>query len=968
MARSRTRVLPILIAVLACVLATPLAFAQTGAGSMAGRVVDATGAALPGVTVTATNTATGFNRSTTTGPEGRYTFPSLPIGTYNVTAELSGFSTVVTKGVDVQVATERTVNITLKQTTASEQITVTAQAPLISETPAVGTVVDQKEIQNLPLNGRQFANLGTLAPGTNLATNSDPTKPDQLVIAVNGGTGRNMNYLIDGGDNTDDTIGGALQNYNLEAVQEFKVQTMEYKAEFGRSTGGVLTVVTKGGTNELSGSAFGFFRDKSFNSETESEKVAGIGKQPYKRDQYGFSLGGPFIKDRWHYFITWEHTKKDTAYTVTSDELPQFNGQAFATPLKNDLITAKTALDVSARQYLQVRYGYQKVSEKYGQSPAVAPTALGTLTNKYSSLLAGDNVQLGSSKLNEFLFQYSKFDDVIAPDSNLPTLYYPNGAVDGQNPNTPQDTHQKKYQFKDDFSWSQTLFGSHHDFKVGVGYIDEPTLSGGFSSGTTGQYFLLTADPKGPVGEITVYKGNLGQSTPIKEYNGYAQDDWSVNTKLTVNAGLRYDLWTGYDLNQNPNPIWQVLTTQTKYNEAYLQRFRGSSGLKNDTNNVSPRIGMSYDLKGDGRNIIRGGYGRYYQMPYTNATILFPASAIQSTYGVSYDLVGSGPNGAILNPDGSVFHIGQPLPPGGEASGIPPNEVASPDIRTPYSDQASLGYSWQMSPAVGFTTEVVDSEYRDIPYRFRANPKDPTTGKRRFPQFGNFRIWEGNGRAKYRGANLGTHVRVSQALELQGFYTYSKTTGNVLVGADEFRLTGVDWQPDLRGGPVKDVSVDPYNPLCRQCFGPLASDARHRVTLSAVYKAPLGFTVSTLARYHSATPYMIWSHADISCGPDTPNCKDGFNLDLPPGVSHVNSGRAGSFSQIDARVGKDFSFGRTGLELIFEAFNIFNAKNPSGFVDIVDASGNHHLEATRFAGDPNQGEQRLFQLGARVRF
>jgi hypothetical protein len=266
-----------------------------------------------------------------------------------------------------------------------------------------------------------------------------------------------------------------------------------------------------------------------------------------------------------------------------------------------------------------------------------------------------------------------------------------------------------------------------------------------------------------------------------------------------------------------------------------------------------------------------------------------------------------------------------------------------------------------VNPWLGFTTEVVHIDYRDLPFRFKGNPIDPSTGQRRFPQFGNFRIWYGKGKGRYNGVNLGTHARLGQKLELQGFYTYSKMTGNTLVGADEFRLTGTDWQPDIKGGPAKDVSVNPYDPLCGACIGPLATDARHRVTLSAVYKAPMGFSVSSLLRYHSGTPYMIWSGADISCGPDRPNCQDGFTLDLPPGVTHVNAGRGAKFSQLDARVGKEFTFGAgVGIELIAEAFNIFNSKNPSGYIS--------NGTAIRFAGDPNQGEQRLFQLGTRVHF
>lgn len=1005
MARPQTRAIALALALIACLFAATAALAQTSSGAVTGRIVDATGAALPGVTVTATNTKTGFTRSVVTDAEGRYSFPALPVGTYNVSAELQGFTTVTTRGVDVQVATPSTINVTLKQAAVAEQITVTAEAPLVSTTPAIGTVVSEKEIENLPLNGRQFANLGTLAPGTGLAINSDPTKPDQMVIAVNGGTGRNMNYLIDGGDNTDDTIGGALQNFNLEAVQEFKVQTQQYKAEYGRSTAGVLTVVTKGGTNDLSGSLFEYGRRRSLNSITETEKLSGLPKGDYKRDQYGFALGGPIVKDKAHFFVTWEHTKKDTAFSVDPDIFPQYSGQSFPLPLKNDLVTAKSTVDINAKQFLQVRFGYQKVTEKYGASPVVAPDALGDLTNKYSSILAGHNWQIGSDKLNELLVQWSKFDNTIIPESNLPTFYFASGGVAGQNPNTPQDTHQKKRQFKDDFSWSSSLFGSHHDFKTGLNYIDEPVLSGGFSSGTTGQFTFNGNDPTSTVDHITFFSGNLGQSTPIKEYSGYVQDDWTVNPKLTFNVGVRYDLWRGYDLDQSNNPIWQVLTTQTKYNEGYLQDFRGSSGLKNDTNNWSPRLGFSYDLHGDAKNIVRAGFGRYYQMPYTNATILFPASAIQSTYGVSYDLGGSN-GGPVLNDNGTVFHYGQPLPTRGIIAGgaLAPNEVASPTLAAPYSDQASLGYSWQASPWLGFSAEGVHINYRDLPYRFRGNPIDPTTGDKRFPQFGDFRIWYGNGEAKYQGFNLGTHARLGDTLLLQGFYTYSKTTGNVLVGADEFRLTATDWQPGFSGGGIKDVSVNPLDPQCSYCFGPLASDARHRVTMSAVYKAPYGISVSGMYRYHSGTPFFAFSGVDLKsseCSVCTGS--DGFKVDLPNAhyaalvglngaVTSVNSLRGPSFQQFDVRLAKDFALSRgVGVELMLEGFNLFNEKNPTGLngrmfdrrftqadadagkIPAGYAVGDPHPnpafgQVNSYAGDPGRGEQRLFQIGARVHF
>ncbi|HEX3525597.1 MAG TPA: TonB-dependent receptor [Thermoanaerobaculia bacterium] len=959
-------IVAILLALVALAALVPGASAQTG-GVIAGKVQGKDNAPLPGVTVTASNKDTGLDRSTTSESTGAFQLPSLPPGTYTVKAELEGFATVTVSDVKVNVAVTRNLEISMSSSNVQEAITVVDEAPLVQTTPSIGAVVSQEQLENLPLNGRQFANLAILAPGTALSYNSDPTKPGQLTVALNGGSGRNVNFIIDGGDNTDDTIGGALQNFNLESVQEFNIQTQQYKAEYGRSTGGVLTVVTKSGTNQLQGSAWGFYRKDSLNSKTETEKLSGLDKQAYERKQYGASLGGPIVKDKVHFFATYEKTDRATNYIVNTPLLPADNGKSFPTPFKDDLATAKLTWDVSPKQYLQVRYGYQKNTDKYGASPLAAPDSLGTVTNKYSSILAGHTLQLGADSLNELVFQYTKFDNLISADSNDPTIYYPSGVHLGQNINTPQSTQQVKYQYKDDLSFARTLFGRANQIKLGVAYIHEPTLGGDFSTGLNGQYTLKSDTLGSPVTDITFFGGFFGEKTPVDEYSIYAQNDILVSDHLTVNVGLRYDYWSGFDLNQTSNPIWQELSKQTKYNEFYLRDFQGGKGgvLKNDKNNFAPRLGFTYDLGGNGQRLLHGGWGIYYDFPYTNATILFPSAAVQSDYGVVYNVKGPPPplgDGIIRNPDGSLFQPGQPLPPNQLPSSQipPPNEVASPTLQTPYSAQGSLGYSWQATSWLGLNVEGVAINYRHIPYRFRANPVDPSTGARRFPDFGNFRLWYGNGEATYRGVNLSGRARVSDRLEIQGFYTYSQTNGNVLAGADEFRITDAAHQSDV-GGSRRDVSVNPLNPQCSACFGPLDTDARHRITLSAVYRANWGINVSGMLRYRSATPYTVFVSDPTKDGDPPKDVNgDGFAYDLPPGT-HVNSKRGASFSQVDLRVGKEFKFGgEYGVELIAEVFNLFNEKNPAGF--------NRFGQATVYAGDPLQGEQRLAQLGLRLHF
>src|SRR5205814_4111325 len=352
----------------------------------------------------------------------------------------------------------------------------------------------------------------------------------------------------------------------------------------------------------------------------------------------------------------------------------------------------------------------------------------------------------------------------------------------------------------------------------------------------------------------------FGDKTPIKQYNGYFQDDIGVNKNLTVNAGLRYDLWTGYKINQSTNPNWIGLTSaaiQQKYTESYIQDFAGGKTTSDDRNNWGPRLGFSYDLHADSRNIIRGGIGRYYDFPYTNATILFPAGAVQSQFGPIY--VFEDPAG-IKNANGSFFRPGiDPLPQPNQAPplGHVTRELASPTLKTPYSDQISLGYSTEISPALGLNFEVVSARYKDIPFRFRANPIDPATGKRRFSAFApsNFRLWYGKGHAEYDGFNVGFHSRLGSNFEAQGFYTYSKSRGNILAGADEFRVTDAGWQTDT----IRDTSVNPLNPDCNACNGPLDTDATHRITLSTVYRAPFGINLSGIVRYHSAFPYTVYA-------------------------------------------------------------------------------------------------------------
>jgi hypothetical protein len=416
---------------IALMLASSLAaFAQQTTGNITGRALDPQGAAMPGVTVTARNPETGFTRSAVSDAEGVYRLSALPIGTYDLTVQLSGFSTIERKAIVVSVGQTVELNFDLTVAKVSESITVTGETPLVETgSSSVGGVVDVQNIESLPLNGRQFANLALTIPGVGLGFHSDPTKSTQFSPQIAGGNGRNVNYQIDGGDNNDDTVGGLLQLFPLEAIQEFNFQTARYKAEYGRSNGGVMNIVTKSGTNQFQGSGFTLFRDGAMNAKTETEQLNELEKQDYRRYQFGGSFGGPIMLNRAHFFAAAERTQLDTKQAVdTAGLFPNEDG-IFTIPVRENLVTAKATMNLDTSQYLAVRYGRNTNSQPYGAGPTAPVNNWGESTNQFNSINVNHNWVLGGSRLNEFIFQYADFSNAITANSLDPYQIFPNGVT-----------------------------------------------------------------------------------------------------------------------------------------------------------------------------------------------------------------------------------------------------------------------------------------------------------------------------------------------------------------------------------------------------------------------------------------------------------------------------------------------------------------------------------------------------------
>ena len=978
-----------MIALGAFALSATSAAAQQTTGNIQGRIVDAQKAAVPGVTVTAKSASTGFTRTEVSDAEGVYRLNALPVGTYDVHAELAGFSPYDAKAIVVNVSSTVDLNVDLKLAGVAESVKVTAETPLIqTSSSSVGGVVDTSKIESLPLNGRQFANLAATIPGVGLGFHSDPTKSTQYSPQIAGGNGRNLNYQIDGGDNNDDTVGGLLQLFPLEAIQEFNLITQRYKAEYGRSNGGVMNIVTKSGTNAWQGSFFELARDTKMNAKTETEKLSNIDKQKYRRNQFGGSFGGRIVKDKAHFFGAVEQTNQDTFQAVDLKGLFTGNG-VYATPYRETLLTGKATANVSPSQYLSVRYGYNKNSQPYGVTPNSPPPAWGLSGNEFNSINLNHNWVLGGAKLNEFIFQYADFANAITANSLDPAQDFPNRVTVGQNLNTPQATQQKKWQFRDDFSWHLTGMGSH-DLKSGVNFINEPRLFLTFNTGTGGySYTHLDNNINGPISSVTKNGGSAEANTPMKQYAAYIQDDWRVTNKLTLNLGFRYDALTGMAIDQTKNPNFLILDRAAK-----AGALAGIAGFENfgktpkeDKNNFQPRAGFAYDVRGNGKDVIRGGWGRYYDFGYTNANILF--AAVNATgVGAGTVFAVNNSNG-IKNPDGSFFKVSDPISniQGlNEAGGALPlnSHIASPRIKQPYADQTSFGWSHQLDSATAIDVDYVHSDGKDLGWRPALNQRDGNpAGPRHYSTLlaaygtfspASFTIDISNGKSRYDGVNFGIRRRMQHRVGFTAWYSLSKAEGTTGNGADE-----------LSTGNIQN-HLDPFSAVQ---FGPSGrTDARHRSTITATVEAPLGIMIAPIFRYRSALPIVMTEGVDLNQNGANNDIAteafafDGFDSNHNPIVKSlgacttINCGRGTPLSTVSLRVSKSFKLmGTARIDAIGEVFNLFNALNPGGFIGrknlgtITSKTPNpDFLRPTVYAGDFQQPEQRIGQIGFRFSF
>ncbi|HTM04669.1 MAG TPA: TonB-dependent receptor [Vicinamibacterales bacterium] len=966
----------------ASVLASPLpARAQLTTGTISGRIVDAQGAAIPGVTVEAADGETGFVRTDTTDTAGTYRLAALPAGKYEVKASLQGFEPFDRTPVDVNIATTTTIDVKLAVARVSERVTVTAPTPLIStSSSSLGEVVDINRVQGLPLNGRQFANLAATVPGVGLGFHSDVSKSAQYAPQISGGNGRNVNYIVDGGDNNDDTVGGLLQMFPLEAIQEFKLVTQRFDAEYGRSNGAVLNVVTKSGTNTLHGSWFTSGRDDALNARTFTEKQQQVAKQDYSRYQYGGSVGGPIRKDKIFFFGAYEGTNQHTVQSVNTQGIFADGSGVFPVEFREQMGTTKVTANLSNAQYLAVRYGFDHNTQPNGATPVNAHSTWVTSTNDFHSLNANHNWITGPASLNEFVFQYSRFVNDIPVDAPGPSILFAS-FLGGTNVTAPQRTEQVKWQFRDDYSRTTGGPGISHELHVGLNVINEPRLFISTESGKYGVYSLAGPDVNGGVASVFQAGGNLSFNQPLTMYGLYTQDDWRATPRLTLNLGVRWDYVAGLPIDQGKSSNFQRLQAAGQAGQLAGYPLLSDFGKspRGDIDNVQPRFGAVYDLRGNGRDILRGGWGIYTDFAYTASNVLMAALDGLGGGGITYQSPFS-PTG-LLKEDGTLFRVTDPIDSIYYLNTVDPakpvaGEVASPRLEQPYSRQTTAGWEHAVGGATSVSVDYARVEGRDLNMRVRPNVL--VNGKLALADIGvqppnnTFRVAISKGQSLYNAMIVGVRQRMSHHVDLDASYTLAKATSSIGTAYDE-----------VAQNIIQNIA-DPFNAM--ENAPSTRTDARHRVTISAIVEAPLGIRVAPVVFYRSALPINTIDQQDpnLDGNRNDPTALAykfvGVNADGTPRIEEtgpctvVNCSRRAPFSQVNMRVSRSFTLGAgVHLEAIAEVFNLFNAKNPSLPVSTFRTARSgallsNFMMPSAYAGDVGQPEQRIGQLGVRLTF
>jgi outer membrane receptor for ferrienterochelin and colicin len=861
---------PIVTAVLCALVVCSAAFAQsvnTTTGSIAGTVRDDKGVGLPGVAITTTRLDTGLTRTTYTDNGGAYSVTLLPPGDYRVIAELQGLGKAEVGRVTVLLGSTTRTDVTLAPQ-ITEAMTVSAVAPIIdTQSTALSQVVTNQQIDTLPLLGRDFRSLAMLTPGVSVGSY------DTSAITANGARPLSTDYNIDGASSNNDFFGQQTGGsrppftFSQAAIKEFQVIRTQYDAEYGRGVGAVVNAITKSGTNQFHGSAFYFQRNESWASSRSTTINADIGGTTYKLPisdsflamtvkQPGFVFGGPIVKDKLFFFVGYDGMTQSQPVVIGND-MRTYSEFAALTPDQQQIALSKIQNSVGAPYEAGLNYNVDNDLKTYlvkfdGNLGVNHHWSLRDNITRYNTDNSGSRSTFGLNQTNEVdkfyqavgeldsVFGENLFNQLIVQvgrDQRPVTARYGGtefsinfgttqyfGAAD----TTPNTADEKKYQFKDTLQFEMGRHSLKAGFEVLHRYLFDafPRYANGYYSYSSLINFVNDV-PNTFRQAYGPHNGDLDWTTNL--WGVYVNDSFHINPRLTLDLGLRYD----YEATPRPSA------------NAFPQHPEFLSQIKNDTNNFGPRVSFAWDVRGDGRSVLRGGTGKFFEyMP--DILLASPLQGISgalmtTTFTCSSQPCPTYPN--IFTPEQFL----QSAKLSTDLVTIGSNYQAQDAWRTSLEYQQRIGNSYSVGVSAVYSkldhvqgTKNINlvqiGTLGNMPvydYSSSTNPNRP------YNDMGNIRELTSDEKAWYRAQTIEFHKLATGGSKLSFDLSYTHSDS-------------VDYETNTRSTSSTFI-LDPNNPSLTE--GPSDNDIKHRVVGDVTYQLPWGFEVSAIAFWHSGFPY-----------------------------------------------------------------------------------------------------------------
>lgn len=874
------------------------ASAQVDTGSIVGTITDQSGAVLPGVSVTVTNLSTRQARTVVTGSDGRYQAPGLQPASYSVSAELSGFASLARPQVMVNIGAAVDVNFAMRLATVEETITVTGEAPLIESTKAeMSSVINQQQLEALPSRSRQYLDLTLLLPAT---VDSVSINQQGAGFSLGGARSSQAALLVDGFYNMDEGFALPKQRYSQDSIQEFQVVQFGGGAEYGRAIGGIVNGITKSGSNNVAGSAYGFFKDDSLNAEETGARLRGLEEPPYSRQQWGGTLGGPIVKDKAFVFGSYERVKEDytfdngiTAASAAAIGLPGNDVGTIPRFYRLNFALGKMDYVLSSNTRLQAGVAMSRWTEFNISSPS----AFGALSRQFKlestdlsyffkwMKVAGSGRAVHEAKISYFPRDYAVTglrDDgppLVAPNTTInPTRDEPlsNNSPPRVNISSvanfgPVSVNDRELNHPIQAIYSSTVFAGRHSVKFGADYqwsffdytLWQPLVG-------TYTFSSLANFQRGAYTQFSQSFGS-GYMPRYHQYiSGFVGDTWKPTDKMSVNYGLRYDV-----------EIQPMSATGKRF------------GF--DANNFGPRLSVAYDVSGRGTTLLKFASGIYYDKIFQNITAFYTNIKGYETL-VSATWTPTRP-GAPTYPQ--VFTSA----PASLPAGVVNTNILPDDLEIPQSGQIVATFEHALRPNLVVSASAIYNRPWHSNYRWDTNL-----------------VWDD---ATQRYVRPDSSYR--QILQYR-FDTHSQYTGLVFEVKRRGTRSGANGSLTLNRArdTGNNYSTIPNDQHCGvDCdYGPQADTPTARGVLSGWFNFNPSLQVSGVFQARSGMAVN-----PVAAGVDING--DGQTGDRTPGFAR-NSFRGPGFTQTDLRVTYRLPVRGARIDLYGEAFNLFNRDNVQG--------------------------------------